>query len=88
MVRGRSQPLTRQEGLRRLFLNPQQLLPVALFVHQLPHHVAKHVAGALYPGLAWGIRMKKEYAKPTLAKRERVAEVSAVTAAPGSLPAR
>jgi hypothetical protein len=32
--------------------------------------------------------MKKEYAKPTLAKREKVAEIAAVTAAPGSLPAR
>jgi hypothetical protein len=32
--------------------------------------------------------MKKEYAKPTLTRRERLAEIAAVTAAPGSLPAR
>lgn len=32
--------------------------------------------------------MKKEYAKPALTKRERLSEIAAVTAAPGSLPAR
>ena len=32
--------------------------------------------------------LKKKYAKPTLAKREKLAAISAVTAAPASAPDR
>lgn len=38
---------------------------------------------------ARGIHMKKEYAKPALVRREKLAKVAAVTVAPlGSLPVR